>query len=62
MRLPTQSKFVFFDKVKDDIQRDFSSAFTAYQKETDQHIEALQKAVDELRLQLSSLTHPENTN
>ncbi|MBA9083073.1 MULTISPECIES: hypothetical protein [Bartonella] len=53
---------MFFDKVKDDIQRDFSSAFTAYQKETDQHIEALQKAVDELRLQLSSLTHPENTN
>ncbi|MEL6088458.1 MULTISPECIES: hypothetical protein [Bartonella] len=50
------------DKVKDDIEHDLSSVFTAYQKETDQRIKALQKAIDELRLQLVSLTHPEDIN
>ncbi|ENN93788.1 hypothetical protein [Bartonella bovis] len=49
------------DKVKDDIQRDLLSAFTA-KKETDQRIQALQEAIDELRLKLSNLTNPEDTN
>ncbi|OPB29492.1 hypothetical protein [Bartonella sp. WD12.1] len=50
------------DKVKDDIQHDLLNVFTAYQKETEQRIETLQEAVDELRLQLVNLTHPEDTN
>ncbi|WP_240532193.1 hypothetical protein [Bartonella schoenbuchensis] len=50
---------MFFDKFKDDIQHDLSSALS---KKADQRVEALQDIIDELRLQLSNLTHPENTN
>ncbi|AQX19791.1 hypothetical protein [Bartonella sp. WD16.2] len=50
------------DKVKDDIQHDLSNTLIAYQKETNKRIEALQEAIDELRLQLVNLTHPEDTN
>ncbi|EJF90768.1 hypothetical protein [Bartonella melophagi] len=50
------------DKLKEDIQHDLSSAFTAYKEETNQRIEALQDTIDELRLQLSNLIHLEEMN
>ncbi|MET3560794.1 chaperonin cofactor prefoldin [Bartonella japonica] len=46
------------DMIKNEIQHDFLNALMEQQKATDERLEALQKMIDEVRLQGSSSTQP----